>query len=307
MGEEKVLKILVLMSAYNGEAYIRQQIDSVLAQDIDAQLQLLIRDDGSTDSTQAILEEYQNAGKLTWYSGENLGPARSFWHLIRHAPEADYYALCDQDDDWLPHKLSRAVMQMQSQKAMLYCSAFIATDAQLNPIAHHHSVLNQYTDYAHSLIYSTAPGCTFVFNAEAKKRAKAYDMEVHPAIIHDWLLHKIVTITGGRMIFDAEPGIRYRQHGHNAIGAQKNGLQGFALRVKRFLGGDSRQVRSDCAKALLTIYGDQVTHEVKDALDLVANYTESGKKRRALLRDPRFRTGTVNDLFFRVLVYLKTL
>ena len=301
------MKILVLMSAYNGEAYIRQQIDSVLAQDIDAQLQLLIRDDGSTDSTRAILEEYQNAGKLTWYSGENLGPARSFWHLIRHAPEADYYALCDQDDDWLPHKLSRAVMQLQSQKAMLYCSAFIATDAQLNPIAHHHSVLNQYTDYAHSLIYSTAPGCTFVFHAEAKKQAKAYDMDVHPAIIHDWLLHKIVTITGGRMIFDAEPGIRYRQHSHNAIGAQKNGLQGFALRVKRFLGGDSRQVRSDCAKALLTIYGDQVTHEVKDALDLVANYTESGKKRRALLRDPRFRTGTVNDLFFRVLVYLKTL
>ena len=54
-----VLKILVLMSAYNGEAYIRQQIESVLAQDIDAQLTLLIRDDGSTDATQTILEEYQ--------------------------------------------------------------------------------------------------------------------------------------------------------------------------------------------------------------------------------------------------------
>ena len=80
------LKITVLMSAYNGARYIRQQIDSVLAQDINAELCLLVRDDGSGDGTQRILEEYQQAGMLTWYAGENLGPEKSFWHLIHNAP-----------------------------------------------------------------------------------------------------------------------------------------------------------------------------------------------------------------------------
>lgn len=301
------MKIIVLMSSYNGEAYIRQQIDSVLAQDVDAQLSLLVRDDGSTDNTQAILEEYRAARKLSWYAGENLGPERSFWHLLQNAPEADFYAFCDQDDVWLPQKLSRAVDQLKQTQAQLYCSAFIAVDAELNPIEYHHSPLNQYTDYAHSLIYSTAAGCTFVFTHQARSAAMAYDMDTHPAIIHDWLLHKIITVTGGKMIFDPEGSIYYRQHGHNAIGAQKSGLPGLAVRVKRFLSGSSRGVRSECAKALLDVYGDRVDKEVRDALDLVANYAASGKKRRILLKDPRFRTGTVNDLFFRILVRLKAL
>lgn len=301
------MKIVVLMSAYNGEAYIRQQIDSVLNQDVDAGLQLLVRDDGSGDATRAILEEYQSAGKLRWYEGENLGPERSFWHLLRNAPEADYYAFCDQDDVWLPGKLSRAVAQLREKDAALYCSAFIATDAQLNPIEYHHSPLNQYTDYAHSLIYSTAAGCTFVFTNDVRKTAMDYDMDAHPPMIHDWLLHKIVTITGGKMIFDPVGSIYYRQHGHNTIGAQKSGLQGLAVRVKRFLSGGSRGVRSGCAKALLKVYGDRVENEVRDALDLVANYAKNSKKRKKLLKDPRFCTGTVNDLFFRWLVRLKAL
>lgn len=305
--EVTALKITVLMSAYNGEAYIRQQIDSVLAQDVDAELTLLVRDDGSSDATPAILEEYRAAGKLSWYTGENLGPAKSFWHLLKNAPEADCYAFCDQDDVWLPEKLSRAVTRLKAENAQLYCSAFIATDGELNPIKHYHSPLNQYTDYAHSLIYSTAAGCTFVFTEAARKAALAYDMDTHPAIIHDWLLHKIVTVTGGKMIFDPTGSICYRQHGHNTIGAQKSGLQGLAVRVKRFLGGESRGVRSSCAKALLDVYGAHVTGEVKDALDLVANYAEDPQKRKKLLRDPRFRTGTVNDLFLRCLVRLKAL
>ena len=301
------MKIIVLMSAYNGEAYIRQQIDSVLNQDIDAQLQLLVRDDGSVDATREILKEYQSAGKLRWYEGENLGPARSFWHLLRSAPEADYYAFCDQDDVWLPEKLSRAVTQLREKDAALYCSAFIATDGELNPIEYHHSPLNQYTDYAHSLIYSTAAGCTFVFTRDARKTALEYDMDVYPPLIHDWLLHKIVTITGGKMIFDPVGSIYYRQHGNNTIGAQKSGLQGLAARVKRFLSGGSRGVRSECAKALLEVYGSRVEVDVKDALDLVGNYGENPQKRKKLLKDPRFCTGTVNDLFFRCLVRLKAL
>ena len=306
------MKIIVLMSAYNGEKYINEQLDSVLAQDIAKyhQLQILVRDDGSTDATRQILERYQAEGKLQWYGAENLGPERSFWHLMQNAPQADFYALCDQDDYWLEGKLSRAVALLEKEdagKPLLYCSTFTATDGDLNPIDIQPSALNQYTDYAHSLVYSTAPGCTFVYNHAARQAAMAYDMQKHPAIIHDWLLHRIVTINGGKMICDAQSHIYYRQHGHNTIGAQDGGIKGFSARVKRFLSGSSRRVRSSCAKALLEVYGDAVTPQVRSALDLVANYAEDPQKRNALLRDERFRTYTANDLFFRCLVMLRVL
>lgn len=306
------MKIIVLMSTYNGEKYINQQLDSVLEQDVtgQGQLQILVRDDGSTDATRQILDRYQAEGKLQWYGGENLGPEKSFWHLMGSAPQGDFYAFCDQDDYWFKDKLSRAVALLEKEekdKPLLYCGTFTATDRDLHPIHIRPSALNKYTDYAHSLIYSTAPGCTFVFNHCARLAAMAYDMQKNPVMIHDWLLHRIVTINGGKMLYDAQSHIYYRQHGNNTIGAQDGGVKGLAARIRRFLTGSSRRVRSDCAKALLEIYGETVTPQVRSALDLVANYTVSPKKRRALLRDKRFQTGTANDLFFRCLVMLRAL
>lgn len=307
------MKILVLMSTYNGAKYLPAQIDSVLAQDIaqTARLELLVRDDGSSDATTEILAQYQKANKLTWYTGSNLRPEKSFWHLLQNAPEADLYAFCDQDDYWFPTKLSRAVHMLEQvenqNQPLLYCSAFTATDGDLNPITVEKSPLNRYTDYAHALIYSTAPGCTFVFNHAARAAAKQYDMDQNQVVIHDWLIHKIVTILGGTMIYDPEAHIYYRQHGDNAIGVHATGLGDFAARVRRFLSGSGRQTRSRCAQSLLAVYGQQVTPEVFRALDLVANYPHDRRKKAAFLKDKRFRTGTVNDLFLKCLIRMDVL
>ena len=104
------------MSTYNGETYLREQLDSILAQDIqeapiNAYLKILVRDDGSSDGTVGILEDYKRKypGVVDYYTGENMRTARSFWHLLRNAPDSDYYAFSDQDDFWLSGKLSRAV------------------------------------------------------------------------------------------------------------------------------------------------------------------------------------------------------
>lgn len=307
------MKIIVLMSTYNGEKFLREQIDSILAQDIaqSARLELLVRDDGSSDATADILNQYQAEKQLTWYTGENLRPEKSFWHLLQNAPEADYYAFCDQDDYWFPSKLSRAV-EMLSQIAnqdqpLLYCSAFTATDGELNPITVESSPLNRYTDYAHALVYSTAPGCTFVFNSAARAAAKQYDMETNQVVIHDWLIHKIVTITGGTLVYDPESHIYYRQHGDNAIGVHATGLGDFTARVKRFLSGSGRQTRSKCAGSLLTVYGSKVSPEAFSALDLVANYASDRRKKAAFLKDKRFLTGTINDLFLKCLILMDVL
>lgn len=100
--------ILVLMSTFNGEKFIREQIESILAQE-NVNIKLLVRDDGSTDKTLDILNEYKNKGKLNYYIGKNLGPQLSFMHLLQNAPYCEYYAFADQDDVWLKDKLSTAI------------------------------------------------------------------------------------------------------------------------------------------------------------------------------------------------------
>ncbi|MBR7166470.1 MAG: glycosyltransferase [Bacteroidaceae bacterium] len=104
--------VQVLMSTYNGMQYIREQLQSIYAQQ-GVDLSLLVRDDGSTDGTLQLLDEEQQAGRLSWYSGKNLGPAFSFWDLLHNAPEAPYYAFCDQDDVWDADKLAVAVAAME--------------------------------------------------------------------------------------------------------------------------------------------------------------------------------------------------
>ena len=100
--------VIVVMSTYNGEKHLREQIDSILAQDRQP-VSLLVRDDGSTDGTVQILEEYEKQGALELIRGENLGVVGSFISLIaRVADSADYIALSDQDDVWHADKLSRA-------------------------------------------------------------------------------------------------------------------------------------------------------------------------------------------------------
>lgn len=103
------MKIQILMSTYNGSRYIRTQLDSIIAQNI-VNKELLIRDDGSTDDTVAIIEEYQR--KYSWicyYKEKNVGVQKSFFDLLKQADSsADYIAFADQDDEWLPDKLKRS-------------------------------------------------------------------------------------------------------------------------------------------------------------------------------------------------------
>ena len=103
-------KVQILMSTYNGEKYVNEQIDSLLQQD-HTNLEILIRDDGSKDSTVSILEEYHKENpNIKLIIDKNKGVISSFFELaMKASEEADYFAFCDQDDYWKPQKISRAV------------------------------------------------------------------------------------------------------------------------------------------------------------------------------------------------------
>ena len=158
-------KVLVLLSTYNGEKYLREQLDSVLSQE-GVDVSLLIRDDGSKDGTLNILKEYSVKDNVNYYEGVNCGPSESFHDLMRHAKGYDYYAFCDQDDVWNNDKLITAVRLLEEKKQdlpLLYCSNLNVVDEHLNYCRLCHSEKYDLSNKYLGLVDFFAVGCTEVF------------------------------------------------------------------------------------------------------------------------------------------------
>jgi len=298
------MSLIVLMSTYNGAPFLKQQLDSLLSQSLKPD-KIIVRDDGSKDDTVCILEEYASRYPfIEYYTGKNLGPARSFWDLIRNCEDADYYSLCDQDDVWFDDKLETAVKTLEKEDAqipLLYCSRYTLTDKDLNPIDSNVSRLYDFSDFPHSLLYHTAPGCTFVFNDATRRKILEYDVEKEYCVIHDAIIHKVAAMFG-KVVLDKDPHMYYRQHGNNEIGMQANVFKVFFGRVDRFLNGKIRNYRSKTAQSLLNVYGNEIDDAKRELLDIVANYMHDKKLKRKLLEYECFRSHTGNDFFFRILV-----
>ncbi len=107
-------RVNIVMSAYNGERYIREQLDSLLKQEYE-KFEIYVRDDGSNDGTVKILKEYEKHG-VHVIEGENKGFSASFFVVLAAAEEGDYWSFCDQDDIWFPGKLKSAVKWLDSQR-----------------------------------------------------------------------------------------------------------------------------------------------------------------------------------------------
>ena len=128
-------KVQVLLSTYNGEKYLKEQIESILKQK-EVDKKLIVRDDGSSDSTIKILEEISNKNKkIIFYKGKNIGPARSFMELLKKSEEADYYSFADQDDIWEENKIISAINKLNNiNEPELYLSALGIVNESLENI-----------------------------------------------------------------------------------------------------------------------------------------------------------------------------
>lgn len=215
-----MMSVQILMSTYNGEKYIKTQLDSLLDQnyyDID----ILIRDDGSSDSTCKIIEEYaKKFSNISWYSGKNIGVQRSFFDLISKADLGkDYFAFADQDDKWLPKKISRAVSILEkysSKIPVLYCSDKIIVDENLQPINVTVKRIMKTPSFGNALVQDMCTGCTAVMNKTLLKLIQ-YAIPDY-AIMHDWWFYLTATCFG-EVYYDKKSYILYRQHGNNTSGA----------------------------------------------------------------------------------------
>lgn len=305
--------LTVLMSTYNGEKYLKEQIESVLGQDIEKKLgikiRLFVRDDGSADGTQGILEEYRKDGKLEWAAGRNMGAANSFWELLVSAPESEYYAFCDQDDIWFTDKLSRSVERLQREREgiPLACgSFFLPVDADLSPIRRKEGRETP-TDFGRLLIYGGVLGCTLVWNRRAQKLLRCYGRRRGGRSIgdwHDWTVQKIVSLAG-KMLYDENPSLYYRQHGGNTLGWQTSGFWDSITRARRFL-TTSFRCRSREAQVLWEAYGKCLPEGSgkRRQLEEVAFYRKDAARRLRFFMDRSFRIRPAEDFFLKLLIIL---
>lgn len=214
-------KTIIIMSTYNGEKYLSQQLDSLINQK-HLSVDILIRDDGSTDNTESILKEYKNKYEnIDYYLGDNKGVIDSFNDLIMNSVLDDYQyiAFCDQDDVWDDDKLIIAIsnlMNEQDKVPLMYCSNLTLVDSELNTIKTMRKTIKKYAAEM-SLIQNIGTGCTQVFNHQAlMEYRKGIGMHME---MHDYWL-TLVCMFLGKIIYDNNPHIYYRQHDENVIGAR---------------------------------------------------------------------------------------
>ncbi len=270
------MRAAILLSAYNGESYIREQIESILAQQCDIPFDLWVRDDGSTDSTCQILQQYADAGKLFWYTGENLKPAKSFLDLVKHCPDYDFYAFADQDDHWYPEKLQCGITPLIGCAGpALSCANARLVDAQLNSLGRNVYLRTPQCDFYSLVCCGNIMGCTMTFNRELALYVQQYPIP-ESLIMHDSLLTILCTLYDGTICFDENAHMDYRQHGNNVVGAQWSKWSALWERLGRIFHPEPVSIAQQ-AQSIIDIY-PQPTDAVKYRwLETVAKYPSSFK------------------------------
>lgn len=287
-------KVLVLLSTYNGERYLETQLNSILQQE-GVEVNILIRDDGSTDRTLDLLHAYQKrASNVFVLEEENRGSIQSFYKLMDYArtqyDSYDYYAFSDQDDYWLPDKLFRAVsMNKNHSDNYLYHSCYEVVDADLNLIfrlstGHTRGTLGE------ALISNYAIGCSEVFTYKVLEQSASIcdysleDKKYYP--YHDLWVYLVALATKADVVFDDYCGLKYRQHGHNVIGTGRSKTETRKAQFRNLM--TARNLKSGFARILLDLL--HVDEDVREELLKVSTYRSSLRGRISLASDKNFRT-----------------
>ena len=252
----------ILMCTWNGARFLPAQLQSFLDQ-THTNWSLWVRDDGSRDATLDILTAFQAAhpgrtiqiittadrdvsGDISPMTAPIMarGSAANFLSLLAHPALPDgYAAFADQDDVWLPHKIERGMAELdrlhetdpdkaKTDRPAVYASRSLETDADLRrprPSTLHHRP----PAFGNALVQNVLGGNTILMNPAAARLMRttcAAALAGDGVPFHDWWVYLVLTGAGGLAVNDPEPGLLYRQHGSNVIGANQ-GLQGDIARL----------------------------------------------------------------------------
>lgn len=233
----KLPKVTILLSTYNGEKYIIEQLDSLITQTY-PNICILIRDDASTDSTVHLINDYIKQHpdhSINWLSdipNHNLGYQKSFWSLLQNCPESDYYSFCDQDDIWFPDKVASGVQALNhydSQTPLLYTSSVDYYSMDLQFMGHSQKISLPVT-LKDVLFYCPAFGFTVMIN-DSLRRTALSSVSKYDNIPHDnWCLKIAASL--GTIIYNDTPCAKYRRHNATATFSSSSKLDALSYWFK---------------------------------------------------------------------------
>lgn len=299
---------MVLLSSYNGEKYISEQLDSLLSQTWN-NLKILIRDDGSCDKTVDILEKYRKKypNKIDFVCEKNIGVIKSFFRLIEMSEESDYYFFCDQDDVWKKEKVEKAIEKIQILEAknlnknIGYCSNLKLVDSKLNLIGISFKRILK-PSLNDCFFENIITGCTYSCNKSLflliKQEIKKID--ISKIIMHDYFFY-FINMLYGELIYDKESYILYRQHESNVIGNQKGFFNKNMGRLKKI--SLYKNKRYFMFKMLADIYRNDI--EKFFEIKIIDKYSNIFYRIKYFFSNKIKRQNFIDTLLIKILYLLK--
>tara|TARA_B100000212_G_scaffold335499_1_gene307546 strand:- start:981 stop:1826 length:846 start_codon:yes stop_codon:yes gene_type:complete len=231
-------KVQILLATYNGERFLREQLDSIINQEYKS-WDLLIHDDGSIDNTISILNEYQNnySKKIKLLIDQKIfsSASKNFFHLLeQRSRDANLYCLCDQDDIWHKKKLKLIIEKynsIENNMNILIHSDLSLIDAEGKLLERSHNKCinyqkNQITKNT-TLYYNPIPGCAMAINSTLVDKI-SYSKYM---VMHDWWILLSAIQENTHVIYIKFPLVKYRQHSGNVLGYKKNNILKLVIRL----------------------------------------------------------------------------
>lgn len=289
-------RLIILLATYNGEKYLRQQLDSLLGQTYKDWV-LYAHDDGSADTTLSILNAYaakDSRVRILEDGVKGLGAAQNFMHLLKNAPEADFIMFCDQDDIWLPEKIEVMLQHINSaQPSMSYCNANSYKGEQPLP---ERVILFRATTVRDTLFLNGGiHGCLQIINKALRDIVVGYNGYV---CMHDHLI-TLAAVSFGTVTYVDQNLMYYRQHSGNVtIGYETNIFR----KAKKFLRSTAGVIDREHYKATVGFYEHYKTKMNRENQQLFLAYIQFPQsrllKRILILLKCRFKIGRTSSILF---------
>ena len=306
--QDSKVQIIILLSTYNGEKYLKEQLDSLSSQ-VSNNIKIIARDDNSTDKTLEILKLY-NIEILK--SQENSGAKKSFSALLEYAiknNDSEYFMFCDQDDIWEKDKIEKTLKKMKEMEnkynntPLLVHTDLKIVDEELNILNtsfwNHEFILPHYNAFNRLLMQNTITGCTMMINRKLAELSLPISKE---AIMHDWWIG-LVASRFGKIGYIEDSTILYRQHSNNTIGAKGFDylsifMKFYKIFYKNELYLKHLNVNINQAKSFVDTYRDSLDESTIQMLENFSTIESKSfwQKRKILLKHKLLKQGFIRNI-----------
>lgn len=291
-------RVNVLISTFNGEKYILDQIESIKNQTY-KNIKIYVRDDGSSDDTKKILKNLEDKGDIYYFEGNNIRWGRSFLQLLKISSDGDYWAFCDQDDVWFPEKIEYAVDWLDSQpidKPYLYHSSYFLVNENLTKKIGEYTKPNYTFDFRRSLTDCLFQGFSMVINGKLREYMLKADIDKISS--HDWWACLLITQFGD-FYFDE----RFTSY-HRRLDTSMSG-GGFKGKLKWFKNVFSNKDSdiNNVARQFVETFGDLVDSKDLEIVKLFVfdKYSLSKSLKKAFY-PKRWRSTVISEISIRILM-----